>query len=68
MAETIPPRETSLAAKSEEKRMFSRANLHKNKKHFHINGFALSLALKQRLEATQKRLIARQVNYRRPAY
>ena len=24
------------------------------KNHFHINGFALSLALKERLEATQK--------------
>ena len=31
-------------------------HLHENKKNndFHINGFALSLALKQRLEATRK--------------
>ena len=29
------------------------------KKHFQINGFALSLALKQRLEATRKRPIIR---------
>ena len=27
---------------------------HENKKRFHINGFALGLALKQRLEATRK--------------
>ena len=27
---------------------------HENKKRFHINGFALGLALKQRLEATLK--------------
>ena len=31
------------------------------KEHFHINGFALSLALKQRLGATQKWLIARKI-------
>ena len=28
--------------------------LHENKKRFHINGFALGLAFKQRLEATRK--------------
>ena len=28
--------------------------LHENKNHFHINGFALSLALKQRLQTTRK--------------
>ena len=33
------------------------------KKHFHINGFALSLALKRRLEATQKWTIAKHKNY-----
>ena len=29
-------------------------HLHEDKKSFHINGFALTLALEQRLEATQK--------------
>ena len=31
--------------------------LHKNKNHFHISGFALRIALKPRLGATQKWLI-----------
>ena len=35
--------------------------LHENKSHFHINGFAFSLALKQKLGATWKWLIKKLV-------